>query len=64
MVMVGRVRQVEKGRAVMEDGRKVRLAPSLTVRVHEYLEVYADMALGKIAPSEARRIIKAQKRGN
>lgn len=62
--MVGRVRQVEKGRAVLEDGRRVRLAPLITVRVDDYLEVYADMALGKIAPAQARRIMKAQKGSN
>lgn len=46
--------------AVLEDGRVVRLAGVSDARVGEYLEVYADVALGKIDPLEAQDIQKAQ----
>jgi len=44
----GKVRAIEGALAIMEDGRKVRLGPLQDVKAGDCLEVYADVALGKI----------------
>jgi hypothetical protein len=44
----GTVRTIEGAFAIMEDGRKVRLGPLQGIRVGDCLEVYADVALGKM----------------
>lgn len=47
-VTVARVKQVGKGRAVMEDGRVVGLGSLKDVHVGDTLSVYADIAIEKI----------------
>jgi hydrogenase maturation factor len=47
----GKVQTIEGAYVIMEDGRKVRLGPLKGVKIGDYLEVYADIALGKIDPS-------------
>lgn len=50
--------------ALMEDGRTVRLGNIGKVKVGEYLEVYADLAVTKLSEKDAlsvRRLIKQTK---
>lgn len=50
--------------ACMSDGRNVRLDPLHKITVGDYLEIYADVAVGKVNKSEAETIQKArQKKG-
>lgn len=51
-----RVRSVSKTTAVMEDGRVVKLGPLTDVSRGDYLEVYADLAIAKSDPRDARSI--------
>lgn len=56
-----KIKSIENKIALMEDGRKVRLGP-VTAKVGDYLEVYADMAVGKLSNKQAletRKLIKA-----
>ncbi len=49
--------------AQMEDGRIVRLGSLSGVRLGDYLDVYADVAIGKLDSKEVQSIRKAQKGG-
>ena len=46
--LVRRVKELRGDIALMDDGRKVRIAMIANVRVGDLLEVYGDIALGKV----------------
>ena len=48
-----KVRAVRGQIATMEDGRTVRLGPIGRVQVGDRVEVYADLALGKVSTPKA-----------
>ena len=54
-----KVRDVIESIAIMEDGRSVRLGLLKDVQAGDYLEVYADVAMGKIQKAEALDQINA-----
>lgn len=44
----GKIREIQGSVAILTDGRKIRLGPLQGVEVGDSLEVYADIALGKL----------------
>ena len=46
--LVRRVKELRGDIALMDDGRKVRIAMIANVKVGDLLEVYGDIALGKV----------------
>ena len=58
-----KVKTVAKKNAFMEDGRIVKLGGLQDVAPGDYLEVYADLALGKIEKANVRVTQKARETG-
>jgi hydrogenase maturation factor len=52
-----KVLRIEREKAVMEDGREVRVGLVKDIKIGDYLEVYGDLALGKVM----KRIVKSQR---
>ena len=49
-----KIKKIETGLAVMEDGRRIRLDLIKDAQAGDYLEIYADLALSKINHQEAQ----------
>jgi hypothetical protein len=56
------VKKLSGHTAIMTNGRKVRLGPTHTVSVGDYLEVYADLAIDKVTVSDAKSIRAAREK--
>ena len=60
----GRVSKVQGKLAIMEDGRKVRLGPLQGVQAGDSLEVYADIALGRLDGTHGAGFVNKQTQGD
>lgn len=57
-----KIKKIKNRTAEMEDGRLVRLGSLDQVRVGDYLEVYADLAVNRLKPNDAQQIRRLIKR--
>lgn len=59
-----KVLQVEKGRALIEGGKTVRMGKDLKVTAGEYLQIIGNVAVVKLTKSEGLKIRKLIKKLN
>ena len=55
-----KVEKIVGNTAYMHDGRIIRLGTLTHIRPGDYLEVYADIAVGKVDTHEAKAILAAR----
>lgn len=57
-----KISKITDGKAQMEDGRVVKLGSIKNIKIGDYLEVYADLAVTKLTAKDALNIRKLIKK--